>query len=102
VIGWWFTPVSSTNKINRHDIIEILLKVVLNTINLNQPSIINKIFNINMDSEVYLFLTIYYSFADCHLYCATVDGMQCFWTFLLLLKKNSLLCCCDEAFEFSL
>jgi hypothetical protein len=36
VIGWWFTPVSSTNKINRHDIIEVLLKVVLNTISLNQ------------------------------------------------------------------
>ena len=31
----WFspgTPVSSTNKIDRHDITEILLKVVLNTI----------------------------------------------------------------------
>ena len=33
--GWWFspdTPVSSTNKTDRHDITEILLKVVLNTI----------------------------------------------------------------------
>ena len=33
----WFspgTPVSSTNKTNRHDIIEILLKVALNTTNL--------------------------------------------------------------------
>ena len=29
------TPVSSTNKTDRHDIAEILLKVVLNTINLN-------------------------------------------------------------------
>jgi hypothetical protein len=32
--GWWFsmgTPVSSTNKTDRHDITEILLKVVLNT-----------------------------------------------------------------------
>ena len=28
------TPVSSTNKTNRHDIIEILLKVTLNTITL--------------------------------------------------------------------
>jgi hypothetical protein len=37
--GRWFslgTPVSSTNKIDRHDITEILLKVALNTINLNQ------------------------------------------------------------------
>jgi len=34
--GRWFslgTPVSSTNKIDCHDITEILLKVVLNTIN---------------------------------------------------------------------
>jgi hypothetical protein len=34
--GPWFspgTPVSSINKTDRHDIIEILLKVVLNTIN---------------------------------------------------------------------
>ena len=33
--GWWFfsgPPVSSTNKTDRHDITEILLKVVLNTI----------------------------------------------------------------------
>ena len=36
--GWWFsrgTPVSSTNNTDRHDITEILLKVVLNIINLN-------------------------------------------------------------------
>jgi hypothetical protein len=34
--GQWFSPgtlVSSTNKTDRHDITEILLKVVLNTIN---------------------------------------------------------------------
>ena len=39
--GWWFSaghPVSSTNKIDRHDIAEILLKVTLNTINLNHLS----------------------------------------------------------------
>jgi hypothetical protein len=32
--GWWFsqgTQVSSTNKTDRHNIAEILLKVVLNT-----------------------------------------------------------------------
>jgi hypothetical protein len=37
--GQWFspgTPVSSTNKTDRHDITEILLKVALNTI--NQPN----------------------------------------------------------------
>ena len=31
------TPVSSTNKTDHHDITEILLKVVLNTINLKNP-----------------------------------------------------------------
>ena len=33
--GWWFspgTPISFTNKTDRHDIIEILLKVALNNI----------------------------------------------------------------------
>ena len=38
-ISWWFSPgilVSSINKTDHHDIAEILLKVALNTINLNQ------------------------------------------------------------------
>jgi hypothetical protein len=35
--GRWFSPVSSINKIDRHDITEILLKVALNTI--NQPNL---------------------------------------------------------------
>jgi hypothetical protein len=38
VTGRWFypgTPVPSTNKNDRHDIVEIVLKVALNTINLN-------------------------------------------------------------------
>jgi len=37
--GQWFSPgppVSSTNKTDRHDITEILLKVALNTIKPNQ------------------------------------------------------------------
>jgi len=39
--GRWFspsTPVTSTNKTDRHDITERVLKVALNTINLNQPT----------------------------------------------------------------
>jgi hypothetical protein len=36
VAGWWFSPVSSINKTDRHDITEILLKVALNTI-ANEP-----------------------------------------------------------------
>jgi hypothetical protein len=38
--GWWVaagTPVSSMNKMNRHDITEILLKVALSTINQTKP-----------------------------------------------------------------
>jgi hypothetical protein len=31
VTGWWFSPVSSINKTDCHDITEILLKVALNT-----------------------------------------------------------------------
>ena len=41
VTGWWFspgTPVSSTNKTDRHNIAEILLKVVLNTMNQTKPN----------------------------------------------------------------
>jgi hypothetical protein len=34
--GLWFSPVSSTNKTDRHDITEILLKVTLYTIILTQ------------------------------------------------------------------
>jgi len=37
--GRWFsqrTPVSATNKTDRHDIIEILLKVMLNTLSLKK------------------------------------------------------------------
>jgi hypothetical protein len=50
--GPWFspgTPVSSTNKTNCHDITEILLKVVLNTITLTcNPFVINACINDNM------------------------------------------------------
>ena len=41
VTGQWFslgTPVSSTNETDSHDITEILLKVVLNTINQTKPA----------------------------------------------------------------
>ena len=41
--GQWFSPVSSTNKTDRHDITEILLKVTLNTI--KQTNNINTIKN---------------------------------------------------------
>jgi hypothetical protein len=33
-VGLWFSPISSTNKTDCHDVTEILLKVVLSTITL--------------------------------------------------------------------
>jgi len=42
----WFSPstlVSSTNKIDHHDITEILLKVALNTNNLTSPILMNSL-----------------------------------------------------------
>ena len=45
VTGLWFSPVSSTNKTNRHDITEILLKAALNTMTLPYP----EEFNYNID-----------------------------------------------------
>jgi hypothetical protein len=44
--GWWFSsnpPVSSTNKTDRYDIAEILLKVALSTITLNPTAIFCKL-----------------------------------------------------------
>ena len=46
--GWWFSPVnpvSFTNKIDRHDITEILLKTAWNTITLTQIVVIEDSFN---------------------------------------------------------
>ena len=39
VVGQWFSLVSSTNKTDRHNITEMLLKVVLNTITFTYTSI---------------------------------------------------------------
>ena len=49
--GWWFfpgPPVSSTNKTDRHDITEILLKVALNTIKQNKTKSSTKRSNFNL------------------------------------------------------
>ena len=48
--GRWFSPVSSTNKTDHHDITEILLKVALNTS--TKPSHRSK-WNINTAAKVY-------------------------------------------------
>jgi hypothetical protein len=44
IIRWFSlgTPVSSTNKTDRHDVTEILLKVALSTINQSKPTLIGR------------------------------------------------------------
>ena len=72
-VGRWFspgTPVSSSNKTDRHDITEILLKVALSTINqinLNEPHWkLTKIFrlssfkDINLQVHVNLEILVYF------------------------------------------
>jgi len=66
VTGLWFSPgtlVSFTNKTDRHDITEILLKVALNTIKLN-PNNKNKIAARHLGITVHL---IYYKGITVHL-----------------------------------
>jgi len=53
VAGQWFslgTPVFSTNKTNRHDLAEILLKVALNTITLTLHTVRNDLTNLSLAS----------------------------------------------------
>ena len=55
--GQWFSPVSSTNKIDCHDITEILLKLASNTIKQpNQPSNMLKILKMNMTEGIHFFI----------------------------------------------
>jgi hypothetical protein len=56
MVGAWFspgTPASSTTKIGRHDIAEILLKVALNTKNQIKSNQILIVANTNVDSLVF-------------------------------------------------
>jgi hypothetical protein len=50
----WYTPVSSTNKTNGHDITEILLRVALNTItiNCNKVDVISMHLNIDLRKQI--------------------------------------------------
>jgi hypothetical protein len=54
-MGRWFSPVSSTNKTDHHDITEILLTVALNTITLT-PHIIQNNTNKKPYSSIYKLL----------------------------------------------
>ena len=56
MVGAWFspgTPASSTTKIGRHDIAEILLKVAFNTKNQIKSNQILIVANTNVDSLVF-------------------------------------------------
>jgi hypothetical protein len=60
--GQWFSPgttISSTNKTDRHDITEKLLKVTLITINLNQTSR-----NLELSRQVFCFY-VYIGWYEC-------------------------------------
>jgi uncharacterized protein (DUF39 family) len=50
--GRWFSPASSTTKTGCHDIAEILLKVVLNTINQSIKSIDPRMLSRDYKSEI--------------------------------------------------
>ena len=54
VVGGWFSPVSSTNKAQRHDTTEILLKVAQNTIILTLTSESTPVSLILCYSDTYL------------------------------------------------
>ena len=77
--GQWFFPVSSTNKTDCHDITEILLKVILNTI--EPGAFFFTLFNLHSkrlfhaNYNYFPFLVLEYSFLNlfsCSL-CKTLD-----------------------------
>ena len=83
--GRWFslgTPVSSTNKADRHDIIEILLKVALNTITLIIYWTVNMYINI---SSFLNYKSIFLRMSYFRLYSLN----QHFWMYFLKETLNS-------------
>jgi hypothetical protein len=67
----WFSPgtlVSSTNKIDRYNIAEILLKVVLNTINLTNAQIYGSLvlFWIENVCKTNIYITLFVSLRSLH------------------------------------
>jgi hypothetical protein len=60
--GWWFSPVSSINKTDHHNITEILLKVALYIVHLtiNVPKKILKIKFSNQQFFFYMYINIWY------------------------------------------
>jgi hypothetical protein len=82
-----YTPVSSTNKTQRHDITDILLKVELNTINLNPNSIWNVTNSLPYHEKMHQLyenntMHIWYFFPN-----LLVLGNHLFWCFVWVQEK---------------
>ena len=112
VTGRWFSPdikVSSTNKIDRHDITPILLNVVLNTINCNivkicrwlyvamvivpTPSIVLITLPTYFIHILFLFLFVFlYILVFYCLFCMVVCCLYCFSCNFILVLFFSLFC----------
>ena len=60
----WFspcTPVSSTNKTDRHNITEILLKVALNTIKQTKQTLVSQSYVLLYICDIHAYLSIKYA-----------------------------------------
>jgi hypothetical protein len=85
--GRWFsqgTPISSTNKTDRHDICEILLKVTLNTITVTPLFFL---YHISFQSTVLSPVIIGYSpLITCPLY--SIYNLNVEWHFVIFIRQN--------------
>ena len=73
--GRWFSPVSSINKTDRHDITEILLKVALNTINLNCISKYHLQIILKVDMFSWSYLSIEHLIRKTIMLCCVINDM---------------------------
>ena len=85
--GQWFspgTPVSSTNKTDPLDITEILLKVVLNTINLTCYTLVVLTCTVstcmyNFNSYPFIFCYVFFTFNVDHFFSSTLTSIFIFF-----------------------
>ena len=82
--GWWFSPVSSTNKTERNNLTDILLKVALNTIDLTLTQKITSFTWAKGDNQLILTHWLYLNIDAALIYTS------CFtWTENILQSHNS-------------
>jgi len=82
--GWWFSPVSSTNKTERNNLTDILLKVALNTIALTLTQKITSFTWAKGDNQLILTHWLYLNIDAALIYTS------CFtWTENILQSHNS-------------